>query len=256
MITIAQRQFANALLRWPITTLAWAFCACAGSADDSGTVDLASGQQPLAEPPIGRLPELPNEDSIPIPTSSCTPSCGTAEDQCLGVIGLACQGIGLPNGVVGGCLGDSCWINAGSWEHDECCMRNPQGLGCGLERLTEGEGCEESWNKAIALTLAGLSWRRELDRCRHSRTVDFSAYCAPGGTELEAIDVNKCCSGRAVRIGPLAICDGPGVVPTQRTECRSAPTPLPRPRCTSDSQCGPDDRCLQQGPQKVCTPWR
>lgn len=122
---------------------------------------------------------------------------------CFGAIGMQCgqPQTGLPT--TAACASGNCFINGGSWEHDECCYRNRHSLWCELDPARQIEAasmtmCVNTWNKAVRLTTKGLSWRRPVDFARGNRsgTVEFALYCAPANTLLPPDDANKCCSGQ------------------------------------------------------------
>jgi hypothetical protein len=120
---------------------------------------------------------------------------------CFGALGMEC---GEPQGnmpSVALCSGGRCFINGGSWDHDECCVANPQGMACRLgpvDSLTGHDGnCVTAWNKAVRLASRGLFWERQVDFSRQNRTgqVEFALYCAPANALLPPEDAAKCCSG-------------------------------------------------------------
>ncbi len=126
------------------------------------------------------------------------------EYYCFGAIGAHCGGIpipGTPQGEYWGCSGNNCVINAGSWEHDECCFRNDRvGTMCGV---ISGPACNAEWSKAVHRTLHRLSWKRRVDSCKSSERgpapgrVIHAEYCAPAGTIVAREDAARCCGGRA-----------------------------------------------------------
>ena len=132
-------------------------------------------------------------------------ACPDLENQCFGAVGSRCGGtptswpVELPPFVQVGCRGDRCWTNAGSWEHDECCAVYPRGHWCGDLATLANTECKAAWERAVHRVTHGLSWRREVDRCRvdDDGLVDFDEYCAPRGVVVAAEDVEACCSGRA-----------------------------------------------------------
>lgn len=120
--------------------------------------------------------------------------------RCFGALGAQCgqaQGdIPLP----ALCKDGNCFINPGSWNHDECCVRNPQGKACRLpgELLTGHDGnCVTSWDTAVRLSRKGIMWKRAVDFNRNNGTgtVEFALYCAPANSLLPPADgPTKCCS--------------------------------------------------------------
>ncbi len=127
---------------------------------------------------------------------------------CFGALGNAC---GQPQFLIPPtalCTAGFCFINGGSWDHDECCFANPQGMACRngpLDSLTGHDGhCVTAWNKALRLVGKGLSWKRPVDFSRGNSTgrVDFQIYCAPRSTLLPPEDGRRCCSGRTRALTP------------------------------------------------------
>lgn len=131
--------------------------------------------------------------------------CEDLDNQCFGAVGSRCGGtpsswsIEVPPLVQLGCKGDRCWTNAGSWEHDECCAVYPRGHWCGDLTTLASTDCKAAWDRAVHRVTHGLSWRREVDRCRvdDDGLVDFAEYCAPPGVIVATDDTASCCSRRA-----------------------------------------------------------
>lgn len=122
---------------------------------------------------------------------------------CFGAIGAQCGQPQTDIPATALCAGGSCFINGGSWEHDECCFRNRHAMWCELDPLRQAAAasdttCVNAWNKAVRLTRKGLFWRRTVDfsRGNSSGTVEFPLYCAPTNSLVLAEDQNKCCSGQ------------------------------------------------------------
>jgi len=155
----------------------------------------AGPSRPLV-PKIDRS-QVPRADPITWPVIDLRPA-----NVCFGAIGMGC---GEPQGNMPAaalCSGGRCFVNGGSWEHDECCAANPLGMACRrgpVDSLTGHDGsCVTSWNKAVRLTSRGLFWGRQVDFSRQNRTgqVEFALYCAPANALLPPEDAAKCCSGR------------------------------------------------------------
>jgi hypothetical protein len=132
------------------------------------------------------------------------PSITIAQSEfCFGAIGAEC---GQPQSEIPGaalCRAGSCFINGGSWEHDECCFDHPRGLTCDFDPLHQAEAardqaCLTAWNKAVRLTRKGLSWTRSVDfsRANRSGNVEFALFCAPANALVPPQDANKCCTGQ------------------------------------------------------------
>jgi hypothetical protein len=203
-------------------------------------------------------------------------TCSSGNNQCFGALGANCEGIpdgwGVPpivdEAVRAGCLGGWCWINAGSWNHDQCCFANPNGQWCAGPASSFASGCNASWDQAHHRLDHGLNWRRRIDTCRVDTdgVVDFAEYCAPAGTIVASTDAARCCSGatrafnattdastaeaqRVVFDGSFVarVCTAPPPPP-------SAPAPpAPKP-CFNHSQCTATQICASAGSstQKYC----
>ncbi|MEY4512031.1 MAG: hypothetical protein RLZZ450_4153 [Pseudomonadota bacterium] len=229
------------------------------------------------------------------PTTPAAPSTScTNPNNCFGAIGVQCGGAPEPSAWTSssslplteafdllpdnldytllalGCSGSSCWVNAGSWMHDECCAANPTGRWCGGPASASNARCEVSWDRAVTRTLSGLNWRRVVDRCApFTAAVNFSAYCAPAGTIVASGDTNRCCSGssRPLELVPgqsralddyhRVLAQGVQLELTTLfgldlvvcgTPAPSAPAPRrpTSPRtCTTEAQCAADENCVQ-----------
>lgn len=145
-----------------------------------------------ARPPIAQLSRI-----------TPPPPIAVRKEYCFGALGAQCGGAqqGIPTTAL--CLGGQCQINAGSWEHDECCFAHPGGMACQagpLDYVTGHNGkCVNEWNKALARLQAGLNWTRRVDFNKPNSTgrVEFSEYCAPAGARVHRDDVRYCCSRQA-----------------------------------------------------------
>ncbi len=131
------------------------------------------------------------------------PSITIAQTEfCFGAVGAQCgqPQTGLPATAL--CASGSCFINGGSWDHDECCVRHRHALWCELDPTRQAAAasdtrCVGAWNKAVRLTRKGLSWRRPVNFARGNRsgTVEFALYCAPANSLVPPEDAAKCCAG-------------------------------------------------------------
>jgi hypothetical protein len=144
-----------------------------------------------------------------------------APQRCFGALGDDC---GIPAGPLAGAGGPPCTrtgvnpgrgptgicsINAGSWDHDECCwLRDGDGQGCASGRLDDrvalhlGRACSDAWMKAITHLRLGLVWQRAvvLERLNGSGRVAHAEYCAPAGVLMLAADAAKCCSRTTIAV--------------------------------------------------------
>lgn len=120
--------------------------------------------------------------------------------RCFGAIGAQCgqlQGT-LPATAL--CANGTCFVNPGSWDHDECCFSHPRGMACQagpIDAITGHDGnCVASWDKAVRLATKGLNWNRRIDfaRANGTGTVEFNLYCAPANALLPPADGGKCCA--------------------------------------------------------------
>ncbi len=132
----------------------------------------------------------------------------TQEQHCFGAIGMQCSRHPMLTAAPLFCRNGKCPVNAGSWEHDECCWRNPNGVACVAGPLDEigrytrkatGGGetvCGPEWDKAVSHSIGQLNWWRDIDFLKANRSgrVVFNEYCAPAGTILKRADRKYCCS--------------------------------------------------------------
>jgi hypothetical protein len=136
------------------------------------------------------------------------PAAGTVATQkqefCFGALGAGCGGAqhGVP--VLALCANGRCLINAGSWAHDECCWRNPDGYVCregplDLVANQAASACRADLDRAVAHLAGGLNWSRPVNFQRANTTgvVVHAEYCAPDGTVLKRQDARYCCSRMA-----------------------------------------------------------
>ncbi|MBP5991125.1 MAG: Ig-like domain-containing protein [Piscinibacter sp.] len=147
----------------------------------------------------------PRIRDLPVTTSvSPLPAIPIAQTEfCFGAIGAEC---GQPQADIPGaalCRAGVCFINGGSWDHDQCCFGHRSGMTCDFDPLHQAEAardqtCVAAWNKAVRLTTKGLSWRRTVDFIRGNSTgvVEFALFCAPANSLVPPEDGNKCCSGQ------------------------------------------------------------
>jgi hypothetical protein len=143
------------------------------------------------------------------------PVVGVRLDQPEFCFGAAGQGCGDSFMKLSTCVGDACQINAGSWRHDECCVRNRNGGMCDnrLEELvtaqpvagSPGQVCMVDFNKALRRLGTPLTWTRNVDRERANSTgiVNHPEYCAPRGTLMVEGEQAMCCSRAAQALGPI-----------------------------------------------------
>lgn len=131
---------------------------------------------------------------FPIPTSVVL----NLGKPCFGALGMDCGGAQGPIPVTALCANGTCFINGGSWDHDECCFRSPGGVACNLPHPDDGTGtCGAFFAKAARLAAKGIFWSRRIDFSERNSTgrVVFAEYCAPPNSLLPPGDVAKCCSG-------------------------------------------------------------
>jgi len=146
---------------------------------------------------IAALPDHPKFESVRI---------SMIRERCFGAAGMRC---GDEFGQTGTCdpITRMCTVNVGSWKHDECCVRNPEGGMCGLNPAAPiGPGgisssstvCQADFNTAVARLATPMSWARRIDfaRVNTTGTVEHSAYCAPPGTLMAEGEERYCCTGR------------------------------------------------------------
>lgn len=129
--------------------------------------------------------------------------------------GAAGQGCGDSLMKLSTCIGGLCQINAGSWRHDECCVRNRNGGMCDnrLEELvtaqpvagSTGQVCMADFNKSLRRLGTPLTWTRNVDRERANNTgvVNHPEYCAPRGSLMVEGEQSMCCSRSAQALGSI-----------------------------------------------------
>ncbi len=182
-----------------------------GAVPTPGSAPISNSDQP--EPPPRqfdpRLSDIQRQQSGASLQPIQPPQISLREEYCFGALGAQCGGaqFGLPIAAL--CAGGRCQINAGSWEHDECCFANPRGMACQVgpaDYVLGHDGkCVNEWNKALARLQAGLNWIRQVDFLKPNRTgkVVFADYCAPAGSRVHQDDVRYCCSRQADRTSRL-----------------------------------------------------
>jgi hypothetical protein len=147
-------------------------------------------------------------DPLPPPPSRSLilqPRVPVRAEFCFGALGMQCGDgqSGLPVSAL--CANGRCSINAGSWEHDECCWANPNGMACRAGpldylRTDHGGQCENAWNKALLRLAENFVWARTVDfrEPNSSGRVVHQQYCALAGTAMHTGEDRYCCS-RATR---------------------------------------------------------
>ena len=162
--------------------------------NDGGTMRLGMRACPAGMAVIGV--DLNDNDLI----------CGRRVDFCFGGLGQRCgpmkEGLSTPLAL---CANGTCFINAGSWIHDECCWRFPNGMACTAGPTAPHDGhCTTEFAKAVLHLAAGYNWPRQVsfDERTLNGNVRFNAYCAPNGFIVHRDDINRCCSrnGRPVNV--------------------------------------------------------
>jgi len=144
---------------------------------------------------------------VPPPKPLARPATITPQraQHCFGALGAECGQIPIANvPITALCANGRCKVNAGSWEHDECCWNHAHGMACQVGPLdgvvNEHDGnCVGAWNKALDRLGRGLIWERPINFQTTNSTgvVVFNEYCAPRGTRIDAADERFCCSRRA-----------------------------------------------------------
>jgi hypothetical protein len=151
------------------------------------------------------------------------PACATVCQRCYGAIGNNC---GVADGFnFGFCAGNLCMINAGSWEHDECCIKHRQNGPSTVQGSCSPPAsgappphvCQTEFNKAAAhLAAPGLTWTRTVSTSKAicgtgELDVVHADMCNLSGGTLGCADKKYCCSGSAqpAVAGPpgLCVCD-------------------------------------------------
>lgn len=140
-------------------------------------------------------------------------ACQVMSQRCYGAIGNNC---GAADGFnFGLCIGNRCKINAGSWEHDECCVKyrkngpmpkSRQGSCTPLPHLRPfAQNCVVLFNKAVQhLAKPGLTWERRVNTSKKvsgigSFRVIHKDMCNKSGGTLSCSDSKYCCSRRVTK---------------------------------------------------------
>lgn len=172
------------------------------------TLPAAAGGPSCPSTPSGANRSIVNRAAITSFTPAPFPTPGFVQlrktEFCFGALGNQC---GQPQGLIPPtalCSGGKCFINGGSWDHDECCFANPRGAACRLPELAHDGNCVAAWDKALRLVRKGLMWQRNVDFSQGNTTgrVTFAIYCAPANTLLNPADANRCCAGSARALTP------------------------------------------------------
>ncbi|MEO8218046.1 MAG: carboxypeptidase-like regulatory domain-containing protein [Acidobacteriota bacterium] len=171
----------------------------------------ASGGPACPITPAGSSRTLVPQD-LKLPVATATPFTAitlTHTEFCFGALGAGCGQPQFPIPPTALCANGACFINGGSWDHDQCCFAHPHGMACQrgpLDGITGHDGhCVTEWNKALRLVGKGLMWKRNINfqTGNTTGTVAFNLYCAPANTLVNPEDTVKCCS-RIVRALTLA----------------------------------------------------
>ena len=137
---------------------------------------------------------------------------GDKENTCFGALGQMCGGLpvpGAPQGEYWGCTGTQCVINAGSWRHDECCLKYGKiGNMCGGPKSATSQVCLKELTAAFLRITHRLSWKRWVDTCVDNTKetkgeVEHKWYCAPAGTIVAEEDAFACCNKKVRLYNPL-----------------------------------------------------
>lgn len=162
--------------------------------------------------PAGPQRPLVSSGALAAFTPPARPAAGFVElrrtEFCFGALGMQCGQAQPPMPPTALCAGGFCFVNGGSWDHDECCYAHPRGMACRngpADALTGHDGnCRTAWDKALRLVGKGLNWRRDVDfgRGNATGTVDFAVFCAPPNTLVPPEDGRRCCSRRTRALMP------------------------------------------------------
>ena len=154
------------------------------------------GSQQLIQPPPTPAPLRPPIGAL------------QRREFCFGALGNQCgqpQGLIPPSAL---CTNGVCFINGGSWAHDECCARRRGGVMCDVPNPDDGSGiCGPEFGKAVRLVLKGMMWARPINFSEVNTTgvVNAGRYCAPSGTLLPGEDAARCCSRTARPLSRLEL---------------------------------------------------
>lgn len=170
------------------------------------------------------------DSNAPAPAPALPPW-ASRDERCFGAVGSACggffEGIGmlfnraaaalsltLINTAAVGCIPwgtqSACWVSTGSIKHDNCCVRNPNGVACGGNNSEST--CSAEWDEAVRASARGRVWVQAFDAGRRADLTPVASprsryaggevnetarLCAPSGTYLDDNQVAFCCSGSA-----------------------------------------------------------
>ncbi len=185
--------------------------------------------------PIGHRGQVCSGAGNCLPSGQCQcnadiegPACTIVCQRCYGANGNNC---GAADGInFGFCVGNQCLINAGSWAHDECCIRHRWGGPASQQGScspppfgSEPRYCQTEFAKAAThLPNPQLTWKRTVNTSKRTCSdqvnmpVLHADMCNPRGGTLLCSDVKYCCSrnGKEVVVqaplttgGKLCVCD-------------------------------------------------
>ncbi len=116
----------------------------------------------------------------------------------------------------------NCWISPGSIEHDNCCLKHPNGVMCSSETKNDGS-CAKEWEEVYKDITQKTAWyhiynvkeeanlsfvpSKRMKKFGGQEAESTAALCAPGGTKILAhYDNGFCCAGKAKKQGAVMIC--------------------------------------------------
>jgi hypothetical protein len=172
--------------------------------------------------------------NLPAPAPAPTlPSWVNRDERCFGAVGSGCGGfiegvallfnrsvavwsLSLINTAAVGCISwggqSACWVSSGSIKHDNCCVRNPNGVACGGNNSEST--CSAEWDEAVRASARGRVWVQTFDSGRRADLTPVASprnryavgevnesarLCAPNGAYLDDNQVAFCCSGSGVK---------------------------------------------------------
>jgi len=127
-----------------------------------------------------------------------------AQDRCFGAAGSQCGALSGQGFEISSCFAlpvpqrSACFINGGSWVHDECCFDNRQGNFCAGPASATASTCSTEMGRALSRFALGYSWTRVVDNQRSDGdgNVNRGEYCASFGKTVHRNDRQFCCNAQ------------------------------------------------------------
>lgn len=124
-------------------------------------------------------------------------------DRCFGAAGDQCGALSGQGFKLAACAVNPlsprqsfCYVNAGSWVHDQCCFTNRNGNFCNGPATATARTCSAEMGRAISRAALGYQWIRLVDNqvADADGIVNRGEYCAAAGQTLHRNDIRYCCN--------------------------------------------------------------